>query len=126
MYILLSGKSGVKPTSFLVALLLGFITAMLIHGFYALSYIGIKYYDFVAKAVKVLIAIAPVFVIELILVKVINMNPLIIVISVLIGYVIYWTVFVLVRGLNQKEIGNLQGTFVFYPFRFIAGLFHVR
>ena len=126
MYILLSGKSGVKPTFFLVALLLGFITAMLIHGFYALSYIGIKYYDFVAKAVKVLIAIAPVFVIELILVKVITMNPLIIVISVLIGYVIYWTVFVLVRGLNQKEIGNLQGTFVFYPFRFIAGLFHVR
>jgi hypothetical protein len=74
----------------------------------------------------VLIAIAPVFVIELILVKVITMNPLIIVISVLIGYIIYWTVFVLIRGLNQKEIGNLQGTFVFYPFRFIAGLFHVR
>ena len=80
MYILLSGKNGVKPMFFLVALLLSFITAMLIHGFYALTYIGIKYYDFVAKAVKVLIAIAPVFVIELILVKVITMKPLIMVI----------------------------------------------
>ena len=126
VYILLAGKTGVKPTFFVVALLLNYITAMLIHGFYALSYIGIKYYDFVGKAVKVLIAIGPVFILELILVKVVNMQPVIMIISVLLGYVIYWTIFVLVRGISQKEIGNLQGTFVFYPFRFIAGLFHIR
>ena len=126
IYILVAGKTGVKPMAYVISLLIFYVLGMLFHGFYALSYIGVKTYDVGAKAVKILIASASMFIVELILVKLISMNAVVIIISALLGFIIYLTVFVAIRGLNQKELGNLQGTFIYFPFRFLAGLFHVR
>ncbi|MBR3635296.1 MAG: hypothetical protein IKN47_03790 [Lachnospiraceae bacterium] len=126
IYILVAGKKGVPVIAYAVAFLMYYIVSMLIHGFYAISYIGLKSYDIASKAVKILIGVAPMFILDLILVKLVTMNIVIILVSLLIGYVIYWTVFILARGLNQKELTALQGTFVYFPLRFIAGLFHIR
>lgn len=126
VYILVAGKKGVPVIAYAVALMMYYIVSMIIHGFYAVSYIGLKSYDIASKAIKVIIGVAPMFILDLILVKLVTMNIPIILISVIIGYVIYWTVFILARGLNQKELTALQGTFVYFPLRFIAGLFHIR
>ena len=126
IYILISGKSGVSCAGFMWAMLIYALVCMAVHGFYAYSYIGIKSYDLAAKFVRIIIAALAMFLLEFILVKLVAMNIVIILITVAISYLLYWVVFVVARGLNQKELGYMQGTFVFFPLRFLSGVFHIR
>ena len=65
-------------------------------------------------------------IIELLLVKLVTMNALIIAITVAVGYLLYFLILVLTRGMNQKELGGLQGAFIYYPISFFMGMFHIR
>ncbi|MCR4749578.1 MAG: hypothetical protein K5877_07320 [Lachnospiraceae bacterium] len=126
VYVLMSSRSGIKMSIFVVSLIIFFAAAMLIHGFFALSNIGLRSYDLGAKTIKVIISALPMLIVELLLVKLVTMNVLIIAITVLVGYLLYFLILVLTRGMNQKELGGLQGAFIYYPINFFMGMFHIR
>ena len=106
--------------------MLFFLSASVFHGVFAVRSVGFKYNDLVVKAIKVLIAAVPMLIIDFIFNKFLAINYAVGVISMFVGYLIFAIVLVLIRGLNQKEINNMQGTMSYFLYSFLSSLFHIR
>jgi len=119
-------KSGMKMTAAAMAILLFYLIAIIIHAVFAVQNIGFRINDFLSKLIKIAIAMLPMLVLDIILAKFVSMNIVTGLICGLIGYIVYMVVFVLLQGVNQKDINNLQGSVIYYAFSLLGNVFHVR
>lgn len=126
IFVLAVSKSGFSISNIAVSLMLFFLSASVFHGVFAVRSVGFKYNDLVVKAIKVLIAAVPMLIIDFIFNKFLAINYAVGVISMFVGYLIFAIVLVLIRGLNQKEINNMQGTMSYFLYSFLSSLFHIR
>lgn len=126
LFLIISLKNGLTTSKVLISFLLYYIVAMLIHGFFSVSEIGLKYNDCLAKLIKICISMIPMLVINIILASFLGMNNVIIIISILIGYTVFSIVFTVLHGFNGKELKELEGSFLYYYLKVLAGVFHIR
>ena len=82
--------------------------------------------DMIGRIIKIVISTVMLIIFELILDKLLVMNVFLLFLCILIGYVIYISINILMRGLNKKDIQSLKDSFIYIPLSFICQKFHIR
>lgn len=111
----LVGRGGIKITTIAIALVIDIVIATLIHGYFAVSGIKGHYNDVLATLIKVLIACVPMIIVELLTSVFLVKNIFLLIICIVVSYCLYCIGFLFIRGINQKDIVKMSGSFMFYP-----------
>ena len=88
--------------------------------------VPINMQDMIGRIIKIVISTVMLIICELILDKLLVMNVFLLFLCILIGYVIYISINILMRGLNKKDIQSLKDSFIYIPLSFICKKFHIR
>lgn len=123
LLLIVASKSGAKISMVMTALTIDIIVASIIHGYFAFMRIGIYINDIIAKLIKVSACIIAMVIIDLILARFFAKNILFLIISIIVGYIVYLVPLVIIRGVTQKDISKLSGTLMFYPLSLLNSFF---
>ena len=82
--------------------------------------------DIVARLIKVGIASVVLILFDFIFSKVIPTNALVLIITFLLGYVIYLLLLMALKTFSSKDISGMSGSLLYYPISLLAGLFRIR
>ena len=126
IFVLAISKKGFSITNIVTALLLFYLISTIFHGIFAVKNIGFKYNDLLAKFIKVLIAGLPMLIVDILLSKFFSANIILALVFMALGYLIFAIIFIIIRGMNQKDINNMQGSISYYIYSILGSVFHVR
>lgn len=126
IFVVAMSKTSMKITSAAVSLLLFYLITTTIHLVFTIGSIDIKINDLIAKLIKVGIAAVPMIIIDFILAKFVSMNLVIAVICCVIGFLVFSIVLIVIKGINQKDINNMQGSAFYTLYYLLGSIFHVR
>lgn len=127
MIVILSAeKNGAKISYIMIALFIEILIAVIIHGFFALKDVSVRINDIIAKLIKVGISSLIMIVINLILSRFLAKNLILLLVCMLIGYASYLVSFVLIRGINQKEVQGMVGSLTFYPMSLLTNIIDLK
>ncbi len=88
--------------------------------------ISLNLRDIISRSIKIILALIAMIVCEIILDKLLVMNIFLLILSVLIGYIIYYAVNILLKNLNKRDIQSLKGSFLYIPLSFISKKFNMK
>jgi len=82
--------------------------------------IRMDWVDVVVKYLKVMLSCLAVTILEFILNHFVTMNAFLLVLSIVLGYFVFYVVMVLLRGISKKDATSLKGTIAYVPVSFIS------
>lgn len=85
-----------------------------------LSFIALDWMDILSKYIKIIISGIAIVVLELILNHFVQMNLFLLLLSLVLGYFIYYICMIVLRGISKKDAQSIKGTITYIPVAFIA------
>lgn len=110
----------------ITALLIGYGVSAVMCGAFVFRSLTLRVNDIVARLIKVGIASVVLILFDFIFSKVIPTNALVLIITFLLGYVIYLLLLMALKTFSSKDISGMSGSLLYYPISLLAGLFRIR
>ena len=119
-------KSSTSVLMLIAYLLIFYFLCLILNLFIVIKLFGVRMQEMYSKIIKIIIATIVLAIIELLLDKLLVMNFLLLVLSVLIGYFIYFMILVFSGGITRKDVQSLKDTIIYIPIHFFFMKFHIR
>ena len=115
IFMLTSISSGLNINLMVYSLIIFYLIQAAVTAFLIYRMIDVYIIDIAIKAGKVLAATLCMGIVMAIIDKFFVLNAILLPITVIIGYVVYFVVIGIIQGVNEKELKSLQGTLTYYP-----------
>lgn len=113
--------------SFVVtALLIGYGACAVLGGAFVVRFMQVRTNDIIARLVKVVIAATVLAVVDLIFVKLIPANAIVVIFALLVGYILYILVLIALKTFSAKDIEGLKGSLLYYPLTLLGNVLRIR
>lgn len=126
VFLLPASKSAFNINMLVIALVVYYLVQMICSGLLVYRMLGIFVIDIGVKAAKVIAGSVGLMIVELILDKLIVMNILFLLIAVIAGYILFFVIVSILKGINRKDINSLKGTLIYYPSFYFGNMFGGR
>ncbi len=117
-------KGGINISYLVYAYLVYYLIQAGVAAFLVYRLTGLYVIDIGMKAAKVLIASVIMIIVQAVMDKLIVMNVLLLLITLIVSVAIYYLVMGLLRGITNKDINSLKGTLTYYPASIVGGFFN--
>ena len=115
IFMLTSIASGLNINFVVYSLIVFYFLQMLTSAFFVYRMLDVYIVDIGIKALKVIIATFCMIIVLAIVDKFLELNLITLLLLTLVGYVVYYILVGILRGVSDKDLPSLSGTLAYYP-----------
>jgi len=126
VFLLPSVSSGLNINLLIYSLIIFYVVEAVVSSILVFRFVDFSLIDLGIKAIKVLIGTIVLVIIEAMLDKMLVMNVIFLLLTLLISFVAYYFILAMIGGISKSDIKSLNGSLAYYPTSIIGGIFHGR
>lgn len=126
IFMLTSVASGLNVNQLIYSLIIYYLIQALVSAFFVYRMLDIYIVDIGIKAAKVIAGTACMAIIEIVIDQALVLNLPLLLACILAGYLTYFIVIGVLKGISEKDVNSIKGTLMYYPTYLIYGFFGER